>query len=227
MLAEFQKKIDYQFQNQALLESALVHRSFINECADKSLGHNERMEFLGDAVLELVVTEYLYNTYPNEPEGELTSWRSTLVKGERLAEVAGELAIGKYLKLSKGEEKSGGREKAYLLANAFEAIIGAIYLDTGFGSARDFIGKFILPRLEQIIADGQHVDAKSKFQELSQEKRSITPEYRVLAETGPDHAKEFEMGAFLSEQEVGRGKGGSKQSAEQSAAADALKKLEW
>ncbi len=226
MLDSLQATLDYRFQNPKLLETALVHRSFVNE--NRSVNeHNERLEFLGDAVLELVVTEYLYNKYPTKPEGDLTSWRSALVKGEHLAEVASELELGQYLQLSKGEARSGGREKAYLLANTFEAVLGALYLDAGYEVVRDFIARVLLPRLDQILKEGTHIDAKSSLQEKSQEKKSITPEYKVLKEAGPDHAKMFTIGAFFAAEQVGEGKGASKQIAEQNAARDALEKLKW
>lgn len=226
MLKELEAKLDYHFQNSQLLATALVHRSFVNE--NRSVTeHNERLEFLGDAVLELVTTEYLFAKYPDKSEGDLTAWRSALVKGERLAEVAAELELGKYLQLSKGESRSGGREKAYLLANTFEAVLGALYLDGGFVVVQDFLGRVLLPRIESILADGLHVDAKSKLQELAQEKESVTPEYKVLAEAGPDHAKEFTIGAFFGDKQVGEGVGSSKQAGEQAAARDGLTRLGW
>ncbi len=226
MLDALQTILDYQFKNPSLLETALVHRSFVNENRSVT-SHNERLEFLGDAVLELVVTEYLYSKYPTNTEGDLTSWRSALVKGERLAEVAHELELGQYLQLSKGEARSGGRTKAYLLANTFEAVVGALYLDSGYETVRVFLARVLLPRLEQILAEGTHIDAKSSLQEKSQEKESITPEYQVLKEAGPDHAKMFTIGAFFGDKQVGEGKGASKQAAEQAAAKNALEQLDW
>ncbi|MCK5471875.1 ribonuclease III [Candidatus Gracilibacteria bacterium] len=223
-MKDLQKKFAYEFKNPALLEMAFVHRSFVNENRGVS-EHNERLEFLGDAVLELITTEFLFKKFPAKPEGELTVLRSALVKGETLAEVAAELNFGKYLKLSKGEARSGGAEKPYLLANVFEAVIGAVYLDGGFGKAEKIIEKFLLPKLSRIIAEGGQFDAKSEFQELAQEKLAITPEYKVLSASGPDHAKIFEMGAFVGKDLFGRGKGASKQAAEQKAAEEALKKL--
>lgn len=205
---------------------AFVHRSYLNEHKASKLEHNERLEFLGDAVLELAVTEYLYLNYPN-PEGELTNWRSALVKGEMLAKIAKELGLGELLFLSHGEEKSGGRDKAYLLANTFEALIGAIYLEFSYAKARDFIKKFLLVHLSDILNKGSHIDAKSKFQETVQEKVGVTPSYQLVQEAGPDHAKEFVMGAYINDRLVGKGKGQSKQVAEQKAAEDALSRLKW
>ncbi len=206
---------------------AFIHRSYMNEHKDGSIGHNERLEFLGDAVLELVVTEYLYIHYPDHDEGEMTNWRSALVKGNNLANVALELDLGKYLSLSKGEEKSGGREKPYILANTVEALIGAIYLDQGYEKVHGFIHQFITRELESIIKEGLHIDAKSLFQEISQERLSTTPIYKVLEESGPDHEKHFLMGAYLSEELIGEGEGTSKQKAEEEAAKDALKNKNW
>ncbi len=223
-MKDLQQKLAHEFKNPQLLETAFVHRSFVNENKDVK-DHNERLEFLGDAVLELIITEYLFKKFPEEPEGELTALRSALVKGETLAEVAGELNFGAHLKLSKGEAKSGGAEKPYLLANVFEAVLGAIYLDGGFEKTKQVIENFLLPKLPKIIEEGSQFDAKSEFQELAQEKLAITPEYKVLSESGPDHSKVFEMGAFAGKDLFGRGKGASKQAAEQEAAKEALKKL--
>ncbi len=226
MYKDLETKIGLQFKNQDLLRQAFVHRSYLNEHKSSKLEHNERLEFLGDAVLELAVTEYLYQNYPN-PEGDLTNWRSALVKGEMLAKVAKELDLGSHLFLSHGEERSGGREKAYLLANTFEALIGAIYLDFSYAKARDFIHQFLIVHLPAILSTGAHIDAKSHFQETVQEKAGVTPTYQVMQEAGPDHAKEFVMGAYIGERLVGKGSGQSKQLAEQKAAEDALTKLKW
>jgi ribonuclease-3 len=226
MYKKFEKQIGMKFKNWHLLRTAFVHRSYLNEHKSSELEHNERLEFLGDAVLELVVTEHLYCEFPN-PEGDLTNWRSALVKGTMLAEVAKELDIGKYLFLSHGEEKSGGREKDYLLANTFEAVIGVIYLELGYKKAKKFIDKFLLVRLDEILKTGSHIDAKSKLQEIAQEKVGTTPDYQIQHEEGPDHDKMFTMGAFIGDRMVGKGKGSSKQIAEQVAAEDALKRLKW
>jgi ribonuclease III len=223
-MQDLQKKLAHEFKNPDLLETAFVHRSFVNENS-KAKEHNERLEFLGDAVLELIATEYLFVKFPEKPEGQMTALRSALVKGETLAEVASELDFGLHLKLSKGEARSGGAQKPYLLANVFEAVLGAVYLDGGYEKAKVIIEKFLFPKLEKIIAEGSQVDAKSEFQELAQEKLAITPEYKMLGESGPDHAKIFEMGAYVGKDLFGRGSGANKQAAEQAAAEEALKKL--
>ena len=221
IINDFQKKIKVKFKSLELLHQVFVHRSYLNENPGFPLNHNERLEFLGDAVLELVVTEYLYATYPN-PEGDLTNWRSALVKGQMLASVAQELEIGDLLYLSKGEEKSGGKSRALILANTFEALIGAIYLDLGYKESQKFITHNLLGRLPEILEKGWHVDSKSRLQELSQDQLGITPNYRVLSERGPDHAKEFTVGVFLAEKHIGQGAGNSKQAAEQAADSSAL-----
>lgn len=225
-LEKLKKEIGLKFKDESLLETAFVHRSYLNECDEPKPEHNERLEFLGDAVLELVATEYLYAHY-DKSEGILTNWRSALVKGENLAESARKLDLGQYLLLSRGEEQGGGRNKSYLLANVFEAVIGAIYLDQGYEPAKKFINRFVLQFLEEIIDKGLHIDSKSLFQELSQEKTDSTPEYRVLNEDGPDHQKVFTMGAYLNDELIGQGEGTSKQDGEQAAAIDALKNKGW
>ena len=226
MYKKFEKKTGLKFKDWHLLRVAFVHRSYLNEHKSSKMESNERLEFLGDAVLELVVTEYLYANYPN-PEGELTNWRSALVKGEMLAKIASELNLGEYLYLSHGEESSGGREKDYLLANTLEAVIGVIFLELGYKKAEDFISKFLLVHLENILEEGSHIDAKSKFQEMAQEKLGFTPIYELIHDEGPDHDKIFTMGAYVEDRIVGKGKGSSKQIAEQKAAEDALKRLSW
>jgi ribonuclease III len=223
-LEQFQKTIKHQFKNINLLETAFTHRSFCNE-KKQVTEHNERLEFLGDAVLEIITTEFLFNKFPDKPEGELTALRSALVCGERLAKVAFNLEIGELIKLSRGEHRSGGSKKPYLLANTFEAITGAIYLDVGLEKTREFIHEFLMPELPKILESNEHIDAKSHFQELAQEKLSITPVYELVSATGPDHQKIFEMAAKVGSQIFGTGKGPSKQLAEQDAANKALKKL--
>ena len=218
---DFQKTLGFDFTDPHLLRRAFIHRSFINETADTSLEHNERLEFLGDAVLELVVTDYLYNNYPN-PEGELTNWRSSIVRGEILAKIAHGLGVGEMLLLSKGEEKSGGRERNLILANTFEAIIGAIYLDKGYEVAEKFIHNNVIVLLPEIIEKKLYVDPKSHLQEVCQEKRGATPEYRVLSEQGPDHSKVFRVGVYAKNDKIGEGNGSSKQKAESDAAKNAL-----
>lgn len=209
------------FDSAELVKRAFIHRSYINEHPKAGLEHNERLEFLGDAVLELVVTDHLYRNYEN-PEGELTSWRSALVKTESLAAVAEKLKLGQYLLMSHGEVKSGGRSRTALLANLIEAIIGAIYLDQGYDAAAKFIQKQLIAGLPNILASGAYIDAKSKFQEIAQERDGITPHYEVMSEEGPDHDKIFTVGVFLGKKELGRGNGASKQAGQQAAAADAL-----
>lgn len=221
-LKEIQERIGVHFKNEELLQTAFVHRSYINE--HKSIkGHNERLEFLGDAVLELVVTEHLFANYPN-PEGDLTNWRSALVKTESISEGAKELGFEEYLLLSRGEAASTGRARQLILANSFEAVIGAIYLDQGYEVAKTFISRFLIVKLPKIIEDKLYIDPKSHFQELAQEKESITPRYEVIAEEGPDHAKVFTVAVRVGEMEWGRGTGQSKQIAQQDAAKNALKK---
>jgi ribonuclease III len=209
------------------LEQAVVHRSYLNEHPDFPLAHNERLEFLGDAVLELVVTEHLYNHYEN-PEGELTTWRSSIVNGDSLATIAQELGVEPFLYLSRGEEKdANSKARRYILANAMEAIIGAIYLDFGWDVSKTFILKYVVAKLEGIIAERSYIDPKSKFQEAAQSRLSITPSYKVLEESGPDHQKTFIMGAYLGKDLIAKGEGTSKQEAQIAAAANALKEKGW
>lgn len=225
--SNLEKKIQITFKNHAIVETAFVHKSYVNEHRKGKMQHNERLEFLGDAVLELVVTEYLYKNFPLEEEGVLTNWRAALVKGKHLAEIANKLKLGEYLYLSRGEERSGGREKNYILANTLESLIGAIFLDHDYKTAHLFIEKFILTRLEEILEKGQHIDAKSRLQEMSQELLGITPEYKVIAAEGPDHEKYFTVGAYIGDELVAKGGGSSKQNAETAAALQALKKKNW
>jgi ribonuclease-3 len=226
--SKLEEKIDIKFKNQDLLIQSLVHRSYLNENPGFKLPHNERLEFLGDAVLELIVTEYLYQNYPN-PEGELTNWRASLVNAKMLSEMAGELALDKYLYLSKGEAKEPADSKArqYILANAFEALVGAVYLDQGYVVARDFIRKYLIVKLSHILEHELYLDPKSKFQEMAQEKHGITPNYKVLEEVGPDHAKIFKVGVYLEKELIATGEGSSKQEAQVKAAMAALKAKEW
>ena len=222
-----EEKIGVKFKNRELLDNAFVHKSYMNEHKSAEKEDNERLEFLGDAVLELAVTEFLFKTYPDKAEGDLTNWRSALVKGKHLAQVAADLNLGTYLYLSKGEEKSGGRKKNYILANTLEALIGALYLDKGYKVSHGFIEKFILVRLEEILEEGLHIDAKSHLQELAQEKVNVTPEYQLISESGPDHAKVFIMAALIGDKKVGEGKGSSKQKAEEDAARNALATIDF
>ena len=210
-----------------LLDVAFTHRSYVNEHRDEGVEHNERLEFLGDAVLELIATKHLFERCPDKDEGVMTSFRSALVKGKQLAEIAKEIELGQYLRLSKGEEKSGGREKNCILANVLEALIGAIYLDQGYDKADEFIEKFLLTKLDGIIEKDLHIDAKSAFQESCQEKEEITPHYEVVKEEGPDHDKKFTMGVYIKEDLIATGEGSSKQNAEEQAAKNALKEKGW
>lgn len=221
-LANFQKKIKIKFKDQNLLQTVFIHRSYLNENKNYALPQNERLEFLGDAVLEFIVTDYLYKKFDN-PEGEMTNWRAALVRGEMLSKIANELKMGDLMMLSRGEAKTGGRERKVLLANAFEALIGAIYLDQGIETARKFITKNLVSHLDEIIAKGLYQDAKSVLQEKSQDELGITPTYEVLKESGPDHAKKFVIGVYIGEKLIGKGKGSSKQEGQQNAAKCALK----
>lgn len=225
-LSELEYKIGISFKNKDLLLQSLTHRSYINENPSWHLDHNERLEFLGDAVLELVVTEYLYNNYPN-PEGELTSWRAALVNAVILSKISSKIDLDSYLLLSRGEAKDTGRARQYILANAMEALIGAIYLDKGYESSKEFINKFVLGELPAILEEGAHKDYKSRLQEEAQERVGVTPTYEVLREWGPDHAKNFDVGVYLGSELVGQGIGPSKQDAQQLAAKDALEKKGW
>jgi len=225
-LSEFEKILNFTFTNKDLLKTALTHRSYLNEHRDYPLPHNERLEFLGDAVLELAVTGYLYEHFPN-PEGELTNLRSALVNYKMLSAVAAELEFGKFLLLSRGEAKDQGRARAVILANAIEALIGAMYLDGGFDRTHKFIKERILALLPGIIKNGTYIDPKSRLQELVQEKSGITPNYQVISEIGPDHNKVFTMGVYVGKTEVGQGTGPSKQEAELSAAEQALTTAKW
>jgi len=225
-LSKLEERTGVVFKNKDLLQQALVHRSFLNENSDFHLEHNERMEFLGDAVLELVVTKYLYEKYHN-PEGELTNWRAALVNAKKLAEIAEIIGLNDFLLLSRGEAKDTGRARQYILANAMEALIGAIYLDRGIDVAQVFIEKNVLSHLSQILEEGAYRDAKSLFQEEAQERAGTTPSYEVLDEWGPDHAKHFKVGVFLGDEKVAEGDGVSKQEAQQKAAEEGLRVKGW
>ncbi len=226
LLSELESRIGYVFNNKDLARQAMTHRSYLNENPDWGLDQNERLEFLGDAVLELVVTEYLYNNYPN-PEGEMTNWRAALVNANMLAQISQDFDLNKFLLLSKGEAKDTGRARQYILANAIEALIGAIYLDKGYEGAKEFIARFVLTKLPAIMQDGSYRDSKSVLQEEAQERLGVTPTYEVLEEWGPDHARNFKVGVFLGKEQAGSGDGPSKQDAQQRAAQDALQKKGW
>jgi ribonuclease-3 len=223
----FEKNSGVTFKNKDLLKQAFLHRSYLNEHRDISLEHNERLEFLGDAVLELVVTEHLFSKYPDKTEGELTTYRAALVNTTTLSAVAAELSVGDYLLLSRGEAKDTGRARQYILANTFEAIVGSLYLDQGYDSARSFIAHTIFPRIDTIVKEGLWQDHKSRFQERAQEVTGTTPSYQTLKEDGPDHDKHFTVGVFLGDVCVAHGTGSSKQEAEQEAAREALESKGW
>jgi len=222
-LSKLEKKIKVKFNNIELLQTAFTHRSYLNEHQSYKLPHNERLEFLGDAVLELVTTEYLYQKFDN-PEGDLTNLRSALVNYRMLSKVASSVGIEDYLLLSRGEAKDTGRARQVIMANTMESLIGAIYLDQGLEAGKQFIEQFILTQLPEIMDNEDYLDPKSRLQEMVQEKLSITPIYKVLNESGPDHAKTFVVGVYIEEKEIGQGSGPSKQDAEVEAAKDALAK---
>ena len=227
-LAALEKELGITMHDQNLLRQALVHRSYINEHPDFELNHNERLEFLGDAVLEIVVTEYLYFTFPDKPEGELTNLRASLVNAKMLSQVASDLTIEDNLYLSRGEQRDGdSKARSFILADAVEAIIGALYLDQGLEPTRRFIEQNIFSRLGVVIKNGLYVDAKSKFQEKAQEVYGVTPHYVVMSEDGPDNAKIFKVAAFIGEEKISEGTGTSKQEAQVEAAAKAIVSKGW
>jgi len=222
----FSEALGVVMRNRELFQESVTHRSYLNEHRGYRFGHNERLEFLGDAVLELVVTDHLYRNYPN-PEGELTSYRAAIVNGEILAEIAGRLGLDSFLLMSRGEAKDTGRARMWLLANAIEAVIGALYLDQGYDAAKVFIERTVISELPHVIEEGLYTDPKSRFQELSQEKTGITPSYRILKEWGPDHDRHFVAGVFLGESLVAEGEGASKQEAQRAAAMGAIEAKGW
>lgn len=226
-LAPLQERIGYSFKNSKLLEQALTHRSYLNEHPDWPIGHNERLEFLGDAVLELIVTDYLYEKYPTNPEGEMTNWRAALVNANILSEITADFGLNDFMLLSRGEARDMGRARQYILANAIEALIGAMYLDGGYEPCKAFVGKFVLTHLPEIISKRLYRDSKSLLQEEAQDRIGVTPTYRVMEEWGPDHARQFKIGVYLGKEHVGEGQGESKQDAQQAAAEDALKNKGW
>lgn len=226
-LEVLEERLGHVFRNKDFIIEALTHRSYLNEHADFAYTHNERLEFLGDAVLELIVTEHLFKNFAN-PEGELTNWRAALVNAKTLAGIATQLEFEDFLLLSKGEARDkGSKARMYILANAIEAIIGAIYLDGGVPASEKFINKHILSHLEFILKNELYVDPKSKFQETAQELLGITPNYKVLEEKGPDHAKEFTVGVFLDKEMIAVGQGSSKQEAQVAAAQLGLEAKGW
>jgi len=226
-MTKLEKILGVEFEKPDLITEAITHRSYLNEHPDFKFDHNERLEFLGDAVLELIVTEYLYKNFPN-PEGDLTNWRASLVNGDALAEVGKEMEIEDFILMSKGESKDkNSKARQYILANAMEAIIGAIYLEHGLPTARKFINRNIISRLTDILKNRLYIDPKSSFQEKAQEKLSITPNYKVLSSYGPDHAKIFKVGVYLDKELIASGDGSSKQEAQIKAAQAALVAKGW
>lgn len=223
----FEKKVGVSFNDRNLLTQAFVHRSYINENPKFRMGHNERLEFLGDAVLELSVTDYLYRKYPDKTEGDLTSYRAALVNANIISDAAAELGMNEYLLLSKGEAKDTGKARQYILANVFESFVGALYLDQGYKAANKFVGDALFDRLDYIVRKGLFRDAKSKVQEKAQEEVGVTPAYKVLRESGPDHDKVFTVGIYFGDELIAEGRGKSKQEAEQKAATAALKEKQW
>jgi ribonuclease-3 len=215
--------LGFEFSNIELLVTALTHRSYVNEHKKSAREHNERLEFLGDAVLELAVTDFLYTNY-SEPEGILTSWRAALVRTESIAAAGDKLGYEPLLRMSRGEKQGTDRARQQILANAFEAVIGAIYLEKGYTAAEEFIAKHITSKLEAILAEGSWRDPKSHLQEVSQRIDGATPQYKVLEEVGPDHDKVFTLGVYVGTKLMGKGVGHSKQVAQQSAARAALTK---
>src|SRR3989338_5175387 len=223
----FEDKIGHHFTDQRLLETAFTHRSYLNENRAVGREHNERLEFLGDAVLELVVTEFLYAKYPEKPEGDLTSYRAALVNTVSIADAATKLGMNEYLLLSRGESKDTGRARMIILANAFEALIGALYLDSGYETAKKFIADQLFHKTDDVVEKRLWQDAKSKLQEIAQEKQGITPTYQVMSQSGPDQDKTFLVGAFIGTERLATGEGRSKQEAEQDAAQKALAAKGW
>ncbi|KKW10124.1 MAG: Ribonuclease 3 [Parcubacteria group bacterium GW2011_GWB1_49_7] len=228
---KFEETAGIMFKDKSLLKQAFTHRSYINEnrppAGGSGLAHNERLEFLGDAVLELVITNYLFGRMKEASEGEMTALRSALVNAETCAKVAQALGVNDFLLLSRGEGKDIGRARTYILANTLEALIGAIYIDRDYEAAKDFILKHIAPLMEEIVSDGTWIDAKSLFQEKAQELMGLTPAYKTVRESGPDHDKHFTVSVSVGREVYGEGEGKSKQDAEQEAARDALEKKGW
>ncbi|HFC10744.1 MAG TPA: ribonuclease III [Candidatus Kaiserbacteria bacterium] len=230
MTSDFVKhaqKLGLTFTNIDIFAEALTHRSYLNENVSVTGHHNERLEFLGDAVLELATTSFLFKKFPEKQEGDLTAYRAALVNTQSLAESSEALGVNDMLLLSKGEAKDNGRARQIILANAFEAITGAVYIDQGYDSAERFIATNIYPKIDAVVENRLWQDAKSRFQETAQEHRGVTPSYQILHEEGPDHDKCFTIGVFLGSEQISEGAGKSKQEAEQSAAHAALEKTGW
>jgi ribonuclease-3 len=224
---EFQNKIGVSFNDINLLRQACTHRSYINEQKESGLSHNERLEFLGDAVLELVITDFLFNKFPDTDEGILTAYRSSLVRTETISQAARDLGMNDLLLLSKGESRDQGKARDYILANTYEALIGAIYLDAGYNSAAKVIGDTLFDNIDEVIAERSWKDAKSYVQECAQEHYSLTPRYELMGSEGPDHSKEFVMAIYFGDKKIAEGKGKSKQQAQQEAAQNAIELEGW
>ena len=220
-------KLGLTFKDLDLFVEAITHRSYLNEHREHAGKHNERLEFLGDAVLELAATRFLFDKFPTKPEGDLTAYRAALVNTVSLAQAANDLDINSMLLLSKGEARDTGRARDVILANAFEAITGAVYLDQGYDAAQAFLAKNLFPKIDDVVEKRAWQDGKSRFQEVAQEKKNITPSYKTVSETGPDHDKHFTVAVYLGAEEIAQGEGKSKQDAEQSAAQNALTKTGW
>lgn len=223
----FETKLGYTFKDKVLLEQAFTHRSHLNENRAPGREHNERLEFLGDAVLELVVTEFLYAKYPEKPEGDLTAYRAALVNTQSISDAGGKLGMNEFLLLSKGESRDTGRARQIILANAFEALIGAIYLDAGYEAAKDFIAAQLFHKTDEVVEKRLWQDAKSRLQEIAQEQNGITPSYQMQSQSGPDHDRQFVVGAYIGKEKIATGEGRSKQEAEQDAAQKALAAKGW
>lgn len=226
-VAAVERILQHDFADTSLITSAITHRSYLNEHREANWEHNERLEFLGDAVLELVVTRFLFDKYPEKPEGELTAVRAALVNTISLSAASEQLGVNEYLLMSKGESKDTGRARAYILANAFEAFVGALYLDAGYERAQQFIAEALFAKTDDIVAKRLWQDSKSRFQELAQEHCSVTPTYDTLHTDGPDHDRSFTIGVFLKKEKVAEGTGRSKQEAEQAAAEAGMAAKGW
>jgi len=226
-LVALERILGVVFNDKLHLLSAITHRSYLNEHKEAQQDHNERLEFLGDAVLELIVTDFLFHKYPEKPEGELTAIRSALVNTVSLSEASTKLGVNDYLLMSKGESKDVGRARAYILANAFEAFIGALYVDQGYSVAQKFVAEQLFGKTDEIVEKRLWQDPKSRFQELAQEHTNLTPTYATLSQEGPDHDRIFTVGVFLGKEKVGEGKGRAKQEAEQEAALRAIEAKNW
>ncbi|PCI26400.1 ribonuclease III [Candidatus Kaiserbacteria bacterium] len=225
--SEFEKRTGFSFKNKQLIQTAFTHRSYLNENRGEVKEHNERLEFLGDAVMELVITDFLFQKYKDRPEGELTAFRASLVNTVSISESASKLGMNDFLLLSRGEAKDTGRARQYILANTFEAFIGALYMDQGYSAAEKFLENTLFGKIEKIVAERLWQDAKSYFQEKTQEEHSVTPSYKLIKEAGPDHDKKFIVAAVIKNDAIAQGEGQSKQEAEQAAAKKAIEVKGW